>query len=146
MLLDNDEVEARLSSPLNLMNRLRSETKSKDLSIFGLPAAVPGKVQSPVLPPSADDLVDDLQSKIKLGAIHESALDLLASTLTELKGKLDSVKPEKLSTVAAEMNRIVNSEFERRKQNSNVNNGIQVIFYQPSLRQESEFGLVTVNE
>ncbi len=55
MVLDDIEINSRLESPDNLVNRLRSLTRLDKSN----------RVQIPSLPPSADDVIADLDEKLK---------------------------------------------------------------------------------
>lgn len=130
MLLNEEEAITRLSSPLNLINRLRAVTA---------PVAIPS------LPPKAEDLIPDLESKIAASRNSTKAAEILSETLDELRVRLPEViKPEKLASIANDMNRIIHSEAERNK-NSNVVQ-TQVIVYAPQVIQESEFETIDVLE
>lgn len=153
MLLNESEVTTRLSSPLNLMNRMGNATgKSTAMNLFGLGSQqsnVNTQPQSTVvsLPPSIDQLVDNVQDKIKLGTAHESALDLMVASISILRERINDVdKPEKLASIAADMNKILSSVDNARNKNSNsnnTNNGIQIVVYKPQLVHESEYELIT---
>ena len=146
MLLTEEEVNARLESPDNLINRLRRVTeKPTGLSIFGVPTvAKPSSCVS--TPPPVENLVEDLERRIKTANIHEKALDLLSDSIDELKSRLPEVdSPKALASVAKDMGVIVKNieqtENERRSLRTSSNK-IEFVFYAPTILKESDFGPV----
>lgn len=125
MLLSNEEIQERIESPMNLLNRLRTATRS----------------DSPSMPPKSEDIIDDMDEKIQIGSIRSKSAAIMATALDTLKLKLDELKPEKLVTVAAEMNKIVQSRVEQSSQKV-----AQVIVYAPQIREEAAYEVVTVKE
>ncbi len=125
MILSDQEVEERINSPLNLLNRLRSVSKAV----------------SPSLPerssPKSEDIIGDLEDKIKVGKIKGEAAVIMAEALAELKLNIGNVKPEKLADIAEKLNKIVTSSAEREKDKVS-----QIIVYAPQLTEESNFQIV----
>lgn len=131
MLLSDEEVNARLSSPLNLLNRLREASKKVDIVS---------------LPPKIEDLVENVEDKLSASQNLDKAAVLLGSALDQLQVRLCEVsKPEKLSSIAKDMNAIIHSAAERNKSNGDVHN-TQVIVYAPQVMAESEFETIDVLE
>lgn len=130
MLLSTDEVDERLSSPLNLINRLRAKDNITSVS----------------LPPKVDELIPDLDSKIHSAAIHGKAESLLSDTLDQLKLRLPEIRAvDKLSNVAANLNKIITAGNEAKIQNNQTNN-IQVLIYAPEIKSEEDFDTINVTE
>lgn len=151
MILDNDEMDSRLESSNNLLNRLRGFDKSHNpkepLAVFKVPAVTHDS--KPVfMPPSIDELVSDADDQIKLSGLSTKAMDVLETSLDNLKLRLPEVaKAEKYSTIAADMNRILHSIAEAKEnRKGNQTNNIQVIVYAPQVIGEEYFETVSVRE
>lgn len=129
MILTDEQVQERIESPSNLLNRLRRTTATLKLQIPSLPA------------PKAADLVDDLEDKIRHGTIRQKAADIMHDALEELKISVKSVKPEKLAQIVREMNTVVTS-----RENEDKEKTTQVIVYAPQIRSEQDFDTVVVRE
>lgn len=128
MILTDEQIQERVESPLNLLNRLRTATKT---TLPSLPA------------PAANDLIDNLEDKIKVGKIKGEAAVIMADALRELKHRLpDCNKPEQLARVAETMNKIVEARQDREREDK----APQVIVYAPQVIQESYFETVHVRE
>lgn len=138
MLLNEDEVIARLNSPDNLVNRLKA------MSVFRIPDNKPSGVVN--VPPPIENLIEDLDRRVKTASIHEKALDLLSDSISELKNRLpevDSVKS--LASVARDMGVIVkNIETIENERRTNKSDGpkVQFVYYAPTILTESDFGPV----
>ena len=131
MLLTEAEANARLSSPTNLINRLRSITKVSD----------PNPV--PQIKVTAEQLIPDLDEKIKAPLIKKKAAAIANKALDKLDEVIDNVeKPSQLSRIATEMDKIVNSDSE----NGRSNIVPQVIVYAPQIVREEIFDTITVSE
>jgi len=127
MILSDKEIQERVESPLNLLNRLRRTSL---------------QVTSPSLPPKSEDILKDLDEKIKLGTVRSTAASIMVDALAELKLRIPDVqKPEKLAQIAAEMNKVVQS-----RDDSDDKKAPQVIVYAPQLVQESYFQEITIKE
>lgn len=127
MILNDQEVQERLESPLNLLNRLRNLPGSR-------------KTESPCLP-SSSDLIRDVDDKIKQGTIKSKAAGILADALDEIKLNIPNMRPEKLTTVAREMNQILVSRGDQDRDKST-----QIIVYAPQVVNENIFETVHVKE
>lgn len=120
MLLSDQEIEERISSPLNLLNRLRSVTSPK--------------ATSPCLPPTTKDLDINIDEKLAIGKLRETSAGIMALSLEQLKQRIPEVqKPEKLAQIASEMNKIVQSRPDEKKQ------AAQIIVYAPQVINENHF-------
>lgn len=129
MLLTDEEVQERLESPLNLMNRLRNASKA------------PSK--SPCLPPNSDDLNLDIDEKVAVTKLRGTAASIMALSLHELKQRIPEIqKPEKLAQIAAEMNKVLIS----RQDDKDKSNQPQIIVYAPQIIQESHFQQINLQD
>lgn len=135
MLLEEQEVNARFESPLNLLNRLRTAAKPNSSSRQNI---------IPSLPPTSDDVIEDLEEKLQSNSIKAKASTILLSALNELEIRIPEIhKPESLSRVAESMNKIVSSETE--KSGSKGGNIGQIIIYSPAIMKESQFETIDVS-
>lgn len=132
MLITQDELAARIESPDNLINRLRSSLSSRKSTVI------------PSLPPSSSDIIDDLESKIKVNSIKSKAQGIMVSAMDELATRVAEVdKPEKLASIAKSMSEIVdNVEGKNKGKNENIIG--QIIIYSPQVVKESEFETIDI--
>jgi hypothetical protein len=129
MLLTDDEIQERLESPINLMNRLRNATKT--------PTGIPSMPA-----PTTKDIGLDVEGKINQGQLRERAANVMSRALKELEIQLPNVqKPEKLAQIATEMNKVLNSTQDKDK-----NPPAQIIVYAPQVIQENHFQELTLQE
>lgn len=132
MILPEHELRERMESPLNLLNRLRNITNPHKKSPI------------PQLPPSSEEIIEDLEDKITTGSIKSKALGIMSSAMDELKNKLPEVqKPEKLAAIAAEMNKVLNSTDSKR---DDTKPQAQIIIYAPQVVLEETFNMVELVE
>lgn len=130
MILTEDEVKERMASPLNLLNRLRVATNSER--------------SSPCLPPSSDEIIENLDEKVAYGSLKSKASNIMSAAMDELKARLPEVhKPEKLAQIAAEMNKVVNGSKVSIEDNRKI---AQVVIYAPQILPEEAFETIEVNE
>ena len=127
MLLSDEEIQERIESPLNLLNRLRHASKAN----------------SPCLPaPTAADLIPNLDERIGPD-VKKQAAKIMSSALKELEMRLPDVqKPEKLAMIAVEMNKVLVAQRDKEDNKS----GPQIVVYAPQVIQESHFETITLNE
>lgn len=127
MLLTDEDLQERLESPLNLMNRLRSVSTPSNI---------------PCLPhPTSKDLNLDIDNKLAVGKLKETAASVMASALAELKVKIADVgKPKELAAIAESMNKIVQSRANEDKVPP------QIIVYAPQVIQENHFQELTLRD
>lgn len=120
MLLSDDDIQERISSPLNLMNRLRAATAKR--------------TEIPCLPPTSDDLNLNIDEKLAVGKLRENAVSIMASAMEQLKGRIPDIqKPETLARIAGEMNKVIQSRQDDDKK------AAQIIVYAPQVIQENTF-------
>lgn len=132
MLLTEEEVNVRLESPLNLMNRLQKATEKPELNLF--------------TPPSIEELVDNLEDKLHLGNSHSSALKVLDDSVRMLGQRLCEVdKAKDLSRIATDMSKVVNSIDEIRNGRNNIRQG-QITIWQPVIMNETHYETIHVHE
>lgn len=127
MILSDKEIQERIESPLNLLNRLRESVKPR---IPSLPA------------PDSKEIIEDLEEKIAIGTVRSKAAAILTSCLTELNTRIRDVqKPEKLAQIAAEMNKVLQTRSEKEDQKQ-----AQIIVYSPQVVNESQFNTIVVKD
>lgn len=147
MILDKNEIDARLDSPLNLLNRLRKLT-SVENKIVTIPDGVgradsnDSRNQHPSLPPDIDELVDNVQDKLATAKCYSGAKEVLAKSINRLNERLEEVdSPVQLSRIATDMGKIVNGFDENKKEK--VSNIIPII-YRPVMLTEQSFQVINV--
>lgn len=137
MLLEDEELKQRMDSPLNLMNRLRNATNPR--------AAHNSHNIIPALPPSSDEVIEDLEEKITTGTIKGKAQRLMSDALDIMKERLVGVdKPEKLAKIAESMAKVIDSTEPRQNQGDKP--AAQIIIYAPSMMTEDAFGVIEIND
>lgn len=161
MILTEDEVNTRLESPLNLVNRLNrlTKTKSNAMDIFTnkMPVidGIIGEMEivndeSPAArdlndnETQVEDLVENAAEKIKLGVVRQRALDVLHDSLGELGARVKDGRVEKardLATIAEKMDHIINKESNGKNQFNQ-----QVIVYKPIVNEVSKYETILVGE
>lgn len=96
--------------------------------------------------PSLDDLLEDGDTKIKLGHAHDQALETLTEAVMQLRMKLDDVPAAKLPAVITATSKVVESiRKERIEINKNNKEGSTVYnFYVPIQRRTEDFEVINV--
>ena len=152
MLMTNEQVEARLSSPDNLANRLaslRNPPKKADLVDLGIPTPSRFKDSDnvlPFMPPSVDTLVEKIDEKINLRLAEEGATGVLLDSITQLRQRLNEVEsPAQLSKIASDMGKIVIG-INRNETDKKMANFNQVIVFKPMMMTENHYESVRANE
>jgi hypothetical protein len=132
MLLNDDEVQERIESPFNLLNKLKTLTQpSKKLNI-------------PSLPPKAEDVIADLEDKISNTVIKSKAKAIMNSAMTELEKRLPEIeKPERLAVIAREMGQVIASQ---NHGGGGDKLGSQIIVYAPQVQNIENYTIVDVAE
>lgn len=138
MILTDEDVQERFESPLNLLNRLKTTLNKVSSNI--------GSIQHPSLPPKAEDIVADLEDKLKHSSTRTKATSILMAAMTELERRLPEVqKPEKLAQIATEMGRVISATDDARRNNGgNINS--QIIVYAPQVQKLENFDIIDVAE
>jgi hypothetical protein len=138
MLIEDEELKRRIESPSNLLNRLKTITTSRDRT-SSLPV-----INIPALPPSADEVIDDIEKKITIGSIKGKAMGIMSLALDELQAKLPEVgKPDKLAKIASDMSKIYDSVENR---NAPQVQAAQIIIYAPQIVSEDTFNIVEMSD
>lgn len=130
MLLTEEEIKARVESPMNLMNRLRSTLDRAS--------------HSPVLPPKAEDVITDLEDKINQSSTKKTAAKIMNAAMVELEKRMPEVqKPEKLAQIAVEMSKVISNQEAKA---NNTPQGSQIIVYAPQVQNIDSYNIVEVAE
>lgn len=133
MILNDDEIQERIESPLNLLNRLKSSL-NKSIS----------KVPSLPLPPKSDEIIDNLEDKIANSTTRSKAVGILNSAMDELKARLPEIqKPERLAAIAADMAKVISHQDTKNTGDKSLG---QIIVYAPSVLSIENYEVVEVNE
>jgi len=131
MLLNDDEIQERIESPLNLLNRLRTSLDK---------ASNPNP--SPCLPPKSSDIIEDLENKIS--NTRTKAVGILNAAMDELRVRLPEVqKPEKLAAIAAEMAKVVSHQESKNTGDKSLS---QIIVYAPQVQNIENYEVIEVAE
>jgi hypothetical protein len=140
MILDEKEVTERMSSPMNLLNRLRSASNTKQIDQNGNPANI-----IPSLPPTSKDIIDNLEEKLAYGSIKSKAAGIMIAAMDELKSRLpETSKPEQLARIAESMSKVVNAENANNK-NDSINKPVFII-YSPQFNNENHYETIYARE
>ena len=172
MIINDEQAAARLNSPTNLINKLKSMNGRKDaMSLF-----IPSKKQeeiykipitTPIVPnfnpfqPQASplettqtlekptqlsDILENSDSQIKLGLAHDKALELLNRSVEALSAKLDDVRADKLPSVISAASKTVESiRRERSEQSKNSKDReVHYHFYTPQQNKISDYEVIDV--
>ena len=145
MILNDDDVLARLDSPLNLMNRLK-RIQGGDSPCLPVPttAEVVEDYTEAVQPPSVDELIDNFENRITQGRIVETSLAVLDETITQLRFRLPEVeKPERLSRIATDVSKVIDS-FRTTKKESHGN--APILVWKPVMVNENYYESVVARD
>lgn len=136
MLLTEDEVNTRLESPLNLVNQIvRHQSDKAELMDNIVPRT-----------PSIEELVDNVEDKIRLVSAHGKAIKALDQSVTAINERIHEVEKAKdLSRIARDMSGIVSSIDEMRN-NRSSRNGNNLIIFQPIIMKEDHYETIHVHE
>lgn len=140
MILSSEEVNSRLNSEDNLVNRFRKLTSASVVSLpdVNTSRTVFESVNSDENAPSIDSLVENVDDKVNSQKGISNAKAVLALVTDRLKARLTEVdKPVDLARIAAEMNKIVNGEGD--KGNKTQNN---IVIYRPALNDVNVYPTV----
>lgn len=136
MLLNDDEIQERIESPLNLLNRLKSSL-GKAISPHQAP-------HIPSIPPKSSDIIDDLENKISNSSVRSKAVGILNAAMDELKNRIPEVhKPEKLAAIATEMSKVISNQDNR---NQGDKAQAQIIVYAPRVQNIENYQILDVAE
>jgi hypothetical protein len=154
MLISDQAAKEKLNSPLNLFNRLAELSQStprhnqrqnnqNGLSLFVPPSAVQ---PSPDEVPSLDGLLDNAETKIKLGLAHDKAVDLIHSAVSALHDKIDDIKADKLPSVITSASKMIEGIRRERLEANKAKAGrdVHLHFYTPVQRQMETYQVIDV--
>jgi hypothetical protein len=130
MILHEAEIQERLESPLNLLNRLKSSITPKSHPHI-------------VSIPDSKEIIPDLDDKIKFGSAKSKAMNVMNLALDELDRKIPELKPRELANVASSMAKVIDSTQVR---NENQPRQAIVIINSPALVSEDMFETIDVSE
>jgi hypothetical protein len=168
MIINDKDALKRLESPMNLINKLKSQSSNKKnaMSLF-----IPTQSSKPVEPlfnpfqkapeslriqesqvipeavsPKVDEILENSDAKIKLGLAHDKALDLLTRSVDMLAGKLEDVKADKLPAVVGAASKVVESIRRERNEaaKNNKDREVHYHFYTPQQQKVSDFEVIDV--
>lgn len=135
MILSEAEINERMNSPLNLLNRLKAVTSKPNSGAMDI-----------FMPPRIDDLIESAEDKIRLASSRTKALEVIDDAVKALHQRLDEVdKPKDLSKIATDMARVVSTVNDVKNGNNN-NSGKQLVIWQPVIVQENHYETITVND
>lgn len=164
MLLTDEELQTRVSSNGNLLNRLGLSIDRSKVTVPALPASaiqkniidvpsIPSSIQQETLSAkkdksllTIDELITDVDTQIEIGHAQVKAISLLNKSLDKLTERLDEVeKPEKLARIAFNAHQIV---FDNRRKFYEVedNNKPQIIIYKPMMLNIDQMNVVEIAE
>jgi hypothetical protein len=175
MIVNDKDAAARLSSPMNLINRMKnlSAPRKSAMSLFIRPtiditaAGDDDKAKVTFNPlkdnktqdssaveiveevrTTIDDISSDHDSKIALGLAHDNAIKLLNSSVSALSAKLDDVKADKLPAVIAAASKTIESIRRERNeaQKNSKDREVHYHFYTPQQKKLSDYAVVEVSQ
>jgi hypothetical protein len=161
----SSDVDARLESPDNLLNRLRRMDSSVGSSLSVISTESDTDTATDIIidsilresnpfmsktesesrnPPSLSDLVPDSLDQIKSNLAQNTALEVMQESLDNLRGRLCEVDTVKdLSRIAQDMSKIIGNL--RPKDQDRPRQG-NIIIYKPTVADVSQYKSVMVNE
>jgi hypothetical protein len=174
MIVNEEDAIKRLNSPMNLINRLKSETGSADrnskknnaMSLFGIGRRPPSpenelavkevkvnfnpfQAESETktsLDKTLDTILEDNESKIKLGLAHDKAITLLNNSIDALTANLDNVSASKLPAVISAAAKTIEGIRKERNEAAKIGKDKEVHyhFYTPEQRKVSDYEVIDV--
>jgi len=144
MILNDNEINTRLKSPLNLINKINnvSRAKATGMELF-IPRSTSNENESSlngaVIKDELDQVIDE--GKIKLGLVKAKALEVLHDSLNQLQVRLPEVsKVRDYSSIARDMKAILVDE------EANSKFGAQVVIYKPVINDINKYETLVVME
>jgi hypothetical protein len=143
MILNDDEIQQRIESPINLLNRLRKTSTPKNGSILPQSSGnIP--VHIPTLPPKAEDIIGDLEDKIVNATARSKAMTIMVTAMNELQHRLPEVqKPETLSNIAQQMSKVIANHDANKPSTNNMS---QIIVYAPQIQKLEDYEVIDIKE
>ena len=134
MIINDTEVTERMSSPLNLLNRLRiATTKTSDRNNI------------PSLPPSADQIIKDLEDKLTYGSIKSKAANIMVAAMDELQKRIPEItKADQLARITESMSKVVHAEVKDPREDKE--DKPQYIIYAPQVNHETHYETIYARE
>ena len=144
MILNDNEINTRLKSPQNLINKINnvSRVKATGMELF-IPHISETPNDSELSLAVNDDPLDEVidEQKIKLGLVKSRALEVLHDSLNQLQVRLPEVsKVRDYSSIARDMKAILTDENEGKKI------AAQVVIYKPVINDISKYETLVVME
>ena len=140
MLLSDEEIQERMESPLNLLNRLRTSLNKATI----LPSSNHAPVEIPVLPPKSADIIPNLDDKVRDAGTRSKASGILNAAMDELHKRIPEVqKPEKLAQIAAEMAKVINQHDSKPRDD---NEQAKIVIYAPQIQTIDRYEVIDVAE
>jgi len=135
MILEEAEAIERFESPLNLLNRLKSELRSPRRN-----ASSTNIVSHEV---TSSDIIPNLDEKLSQGSLKSKAALIMNSALDELQVKLSDIqRPKELANIVESMNRVITAANEKIE----ADNRPQILIYAPSQVAEEHFETIYVKD
>ncbi len=151
MILNTEESNDRLSSPNNLINKLRElskpREKSQSVELFTGKLSDLNPSRIPGLPneQAVKSTLDEIEEEFKDGLIKNTAKQVLESSLVHLSNNLRNVdKTTDYARIATDMSKIVSNLEAAKREAPTINN--QTIIYRPIVNNESFYQSVHVSE
>lgn len=93
-----------------------------------------------------DNILENHESKIKLGLAHDKALDLLHRSVEALSAKLEDVRADRLPSVIAAASKTVESIRRERNESAKLNKDQEVHyhFYTPEQKKIADYEIIEV--
>ena len=129
MILDTNELNERLNSPNNLLNRLKEMTKVKtsesSMNLFVPSEPVRGNNSTPFMPNDSDikSTLDEIDDELRDGLIKNTAKTVLGNSLVHLSRSLGNIEnPVNYARIATDMGKLlVNMETANKSGDTNNN-------------------------
>jgi hypothetical protein len=175
MIISDEEVERRINSPFNLINKLRHSTQDRKsaMELFtkrhqpsaasNPPPISESLPQAPItsrviteMPEvetaepvtTLDAIIQNHETQIKLGLAHDNAINLLNNSVNILAAKLDDVKASQLPSVINTASAVI--ERIRRERNevrrTEKDKEVHYHFYTPQQKKVEDYEVIDVTQ
>ena len=169
VIISDEEVEKRLNSPMNLMNRLKSSVKfgsrnnamdlftkrhqisepqvsipTESITIVDHSAALETTIESSTT--TLDKIIQNSESQIKLGLAYENSIDILNRSIAMMATKLDDVSANRLPSVIKTASDVVNSIRQERNDSrkGEKDREVHYHFYTPQQKKVEDYTVIEV--
>ena len=96
-------------------------------------------------PPLLDDILQNADSQIKLGSVHNQALEVLESAIREIKIRIPEMKADKLPSIITATSKVITDiRRERNESNKNGRQAVNIILYAPEQKSLSDYEVIEV--